>query len=264
MLLVVHFYLFYSLQKAQINEGNLPAKRPGKIEGTTILRSALNSAVNARRSKIAESQQTNESSEGSVGNTKHIVEGEVAISDETEGNLVIFEVSNLDGGASGTFTVKTRPDWAPLGVKRFEELVSLKFFDECRTFRVIPSFIAQFGINGDPEISRQWRQKVIPDDPVKISNKRGTLTFATSGPNTRTTQLFINTSDSNKFLDKQGFAPIAEVVSGMDIVDKLYAGYGEGAPQGKGPDQGMIQNQGNVYLEEKFPMLSYFRKVSFQ
>jgi peptidyl-prolyl cis-trans isomerase A (cyclophilin A) len=108
----------------------------------------------------------------------------------------------------------------------------------------------------------KWRSSSIPDDPVKVSNTRGTVVFATGGPNTRTTQIFFNTGErGNGFLDKQGFSPFGEVISGMDVVDKLYAGYGEGAPSGKGPNQGLIQAKGNEYLESSYPKLSYISKA---
>uniref|UniRef100_A0A6U4F362 peptidylprolyl isomerase n=1 Tax=Minutocellus polymorphus TaxID=265543 RepID=A0A6U4F362_9STRA len=182
---------------------------------------------------------------------------------EEEGRLIKFEVENLDGTGSGSFTLRTRPDWAPNGVQRFETLTENKFWDGCRVFRVLPGFIAQFGINGDPQVQSKWRSN-IPDDPVKVTNSRGTVVFATAGPNTRTTQIFINTNPKgNGFLDKQGFSPIAEVVEGMDVVDKLYAGYGEGAPQGRGPNQGLIQAKGNEYLEPSYPKLSYFSSAKF-
>lgn len=109
----------------------------------------------------------------------------------------------------------------------------------------------------------KWRSASIPDDPVKVSNARGTVVFATAGPNTRTTQIFINTREQgNAFLDRQGFAPFGVVVEGMDVVDRLYAGYGEGAPGGKGPNQGLIQQKGNAYLASQYPLLSYISKVS--
>jgi len=131
-----------------------------------------------------------------------------------------------------------------------------------RIFRVLPGFVAQFGINGNPEVQAKWKAQNLKDDPVKVTNKRGTVVFATAGPNTRTTQLFINLNDRNSFLDKQGFSPLGEVVSGMDVVDQFYAGYGEGAPSGKGPNQGLIQAKGNAYLEPNYPKLSYFSSVS--
>ena len=131
-----------------------------------------------------------------------------------------------------------------------------------RIFRVLPGFVAQFGINGNPEVQAKWKVQNLKDDPVKVTNKRGTVVFATAGKNTRTTQLFINLNDRNSFLDKQGFSPLGEVVSGMDVVDQFYAGYGEGAPSGKGPNQGLIQAKGNAYLEPNYPKLSYFSSVS--
>lgn len=183
--------------------------------------------------------------------------------EETDGKVIEIEVSNLDGGATGTIKIQMKPDWAPRGVARFEELVSNGFYNNCRFFRVLPGFIAQFGINGDPGVMSKWRSSSIPDDPVKVTNSRGTVVFATAGPNTRTTQIFINTrNQGNGFLDKQGFSPFGVVLEGMDIVDKLYAGYGEGAPGGKGPNQALIQKKGNEYLEGGYPNLSYISKAT--
>jgi peptidyl-prolyl cis-trans isomerase A (cyclophilin A) len=154
----------------------------------------------------------------------------------------------------GNFVIEVHRNWAPHGADRFYALVKGHYFDGVRFFRVISGFMAQFGIHGDPKISRQWRDRSIPDDPVAHSNARGTVTFATAGPNTRTTQMFINYAD-NHALDPQGFAPIGVVIEGMDVVDKLYAGYGDGAPEGSGPDQGRIENEGNAYLAHDFPKL---------
>lgn len=189
-----------------------------------------------------------------------------ANADEGDGRMIEFTVNNLDGeeGKTGTFTVQTRPDWAPIGAERFEALASISFFENCRIFRVLPGFVAQFGINGDPTIQSKWRSLSLKDDPVKVTNKRGTIVFATAGLNTRTTQIFVNLSDRNAFLDKQGFSPLGEVIEGMDVVDRFYAGYGEGAPSGKGPNQGLIQAKGNSYLESSYPKLSYFSKVAFK
>jgi len=161
----------------------------------------------------------------------------------------------------GPIVITVHRDWAPNGADRFYNLVKNGFYDDVRFFRVIDGFMAQFGIHGNPAISAAWRPANIKDDPVKQSNKRGFLTFATGGPNTRTTQLFINFGD-NAGLDKQGFSPIGEVTKGMDVVDKLYNGYGEGAPRGKGPDQGRLQAEGNAYLAKDFPKLDYIKTAT--
>ena len=170
--------------------------------------------------------------------------------------------ANFDTSA-GPFVIEVHRDWAPNGADRFYNLVKRGFYDEVRFFRVIPGFMAQFGINGDPNISAVWRDANIPDDPVKQSNTRGMITFATAGPNTRTTQVFINFGD-NAGLDGQGFSPFGKVVSGMEVVDSLYGGYGEGAPNGNGPNQGLIQKQGNAYLKRAFPDLDYVTKATIE
>jgi peptidyl-prolyl cis-trans isomerase A (cyclophilin A) len=157
----------------------------------------------------------------------------------------------------GTFAVMAHRAWAPRGVDRFYFLAKHDYYRGVRFFRVIRNFVAQFGINGDPEVSAVWRPLQLPDDSVRHSNKRGTISFASAGPNTRTVQLFINLVD-NPRLDAfggVGFAPIGEVVEGMEVVDSLYSGYGEGAPRGKGPQQDSIAALGNEYLERAFPEL---------
>jgi len=173
------------------------------------------------------------------------------------GVLIEFKVSNLNGNPdeSGTFVIQTKPAWSTEGAQRFVELTNAHFWDECRFFRVLKNFMAQFGIHGDPETNKKWKH-MIKDEPVMESNRRGVVSYAMAGPGTRDHQLFINTKH-NKFLDGQGFSPIGEVVEGMDVVDKLYNGYGEGAPSGHGPSQGQITNQGNKYLKAQFPKLSY-------
>jgi peptidyl-prolyl cis-trans isomerase A (cyclophilin A) len=167
---------------------------------------------------------------------------------------------NLDT-SKGPIVIEVHREWAPQGADRFYNLVQNGFYDDLRFFRVISGFMVQFGIHGTPGIQAPWRNAQIKDDPVKQSNKRGTITFATAGPNTRTTQVFINFAD-NTGLDKQGFAPFGQVVTGMDVVDKLYSGYGEGAPRGKGPDQGRIQAEGNAYLTKEFPQLDYIKSAT--
>jgi len=165
--------------------------------------------------------------------------------------------------SKGPFVVEVHRDWAPNGADRFYNLVKNGFYDNDRFFRVVDGFMVQFGINGNPKISKVWRDANIKDDPVTQSNKRGMMTFATSGPNSRTTQVFIN-FNNNVGLDDQGFSPFGKVVSGMNVVDFLYNGYGEGAPGGSGPDQGRIQNEGNSYLNQDFPMLDYVKKATIE
>jgi peptidyl-prolyl cis-trans isomerase A (cyclophilin A) len=161
----------------------------------------------------------------------------------------------------GKFTVEVTRSLSPNGADRFYNLVRSGFFTDVEFFRVIPGFMCQFGIHGDPAISAKWRDANIADDPVKGSNTRGTITFATAGPGTRTTQLFINFAD-NTGLDGQGFSPFGKVVEGMDVVDKINGEYGEGAPGGNGPDQGRIQMEGNAYLKKDFPNLDYIKSAT--
>jgi len=165
--------------------------------------------------------------------------------------------------SKGPFVIEVHRDWAPNGADRFYNLVKNGFFDDARFFRVITGFMVQFGVNGDPKVSAPWRQARIKDDPVTQTNAPGMVTFATAGPNTRTTQVFINFGN-NAMLDRQGFAPFGKVVSGMNVVQALYAGYGEGAPGGRGPEQGRIQQEGNAYLTKDFPQLDYIKKATIQ
>ena len=161
----------------------------------------------------------------------------------------------------GRFTVEVVRSWSPKGAERFHELVSSGFFTDIAFFRVLPGFVAQFGISGDPGVAKKWHDDTIRDDPVVESNVRGTLSFATAGPNTRTTQLFINLSDNTR-LDGMGFSPIGRVSEGFDVAESFYAGYGEGAPQGRGPNQGEIRARGNEYLREVFPKLDYINAAT--
>ena len=156
----------------------------------------------------------------------------------------------------GPFVVEVHRAWAPHGADRFYNLVKLGYYDGVTFFRVLDDFMAQCGIHGDPKVSRAWRDARIPDDPVAQSNTRGMVTFATAGPNTRTTQIFINYKD-NSSLDGMGFAPFGRVVEGLAVVDALYSGYGEGAPRGSGPHQGRAQAEGNEYFRREFPKLDH-------
>jgi len=165
--------------------------------------------------------------------------------------------------SKGVFVIEVTRDWAPRAADRFYNLVKYGFYDNVRFFRVISGFMVQFGINGDPAIMARWRAAQINDDPVTQSNKRGTITFATAGPNTRTSQVFINFADNSR-LDDAGFAPFGRVVSGMNVVDALNAEYGEGAPRGRGPDQSRLQNEGNAYLAKDFPRMDFVKKASIE
>ena len=161
----------------------------------------------------------------------------------------------------GKITIEVTRSLAPNGADRFYNLVKSGYFTDVEFFRVIPGFMCQFGINGDPAVSAKWRTANIADDPVKGSNTRGTITFATAGPNTRTTQLFINFGN-NTMLDGQGFSPFGKVAEGMDVVDKINGEYGEGAPGGNGPNQGRIQMEGNAFLKKDFPNLDYIKSAT--
>jgi peptidyl-prolyl cis-trans isomerase A (cyclophilin A) len=165
--------------------------------------------------------------------------------------------------SKGPFVIEVNRAWAPNGADRFYNLVKNGFYDDVRFFRVLNGFMAQFGINGDPKISARWREARIQDDPVQQSNKRGYVTYAMAGPNTRTSQIFINFGD-NAALDRQGFSPFGRVTSGMNVVDALNAEYGEGAPRGRGPDQGRVQMEGNAYLTKDFPKLDFVRKATIE
>jgi peptidyl-prolyl cis-trans isomerase A (cyclophilin A) len=161
----------------------------------------------------------------------------------------------------GKIVIEVTRSLAPNGADRFYNLVKSGYFTDIAFFRVIPGFMCQFGIHGDPAVSAKWREANIPDDAVKGSNTRGAITFATAGPGTRTTQLFINFGN-NASLDGQGFSPFGKVVEGMDVVDKINGEYGEGAPGGNGPDQGRVQMEGNSYLKKDFPNLDYIKSAT--
>jgi len=181
---------------------------------------------------------------------------QLASSEEPEGDKyrVKFETT------AGDFVVEVHRHWAPVGAERFHELVTAGFYDDCKFFRVMlkpDPFMVQFGINGDPKVMSEWREKKIKDDPVRKSNKKGYITFATSGPNSRTTQVFINYR-ANTRLDNDGFAPFGEVVEGMDVVESLYSTYGD-APSQK---QDRIQKEGNKFLEANFPNLDAIKKAT--
>lgn len=156
---------------------------------------------------------------------------------------------------AGDFVIEVHRDWSPIGAERFHRLVNSGFYNECRFFRVVPDFMVQFGINGDPAIQQQWDRNLL-DDPKAVSNKKGYVSFATGGPNTRTTQVFINYKDNGDHLDIQGFTPFGEVIDGMNHVEAIFSTYGES------PVQQQIKERGNEYLNENFPKLDYIKTAS--
>lgn len=161
----------------------------------------------------------------------------------------------------GNVVLELHRDWSPEGADRFYNLVKSGFFEHVAFFRAIDGFMVQFGMSGDPSVQKAWNAYAIPDDPPGVqSNKRGYITFAMRGPNTRTTQVFVNYKD-NVQLDSMGFTPFGQVVEGMEVLDSLYKGYGEGAPKGKGPDQMRLTKEGNAYLESDFPKLDWLEKA---
>lgn len=166
--------------------------------------------------------------------------------------------------SEGDFVVEVHRTWAPLGVDRLYNLVRAGFFDDSRFYRVRADYIAQFGIPGEPVISAVWRDLAIEDDPVRESNTRGSFAYAMTGPDTRTTQLYINLAD-NTHLDAQGFAPLGRVVEGMDVVDRFYTGYDEGAGGGmRGGKQGKIFSEGNAHLDRDFPELTKLVRATIE
>ena len=199
--------------------------------------------------------------------------GKNASESKADGQPDLMVPSTLAATAPATFKVRletTKGDvvmtvtreWAPRGADRFYNLVKAGFYDGVAFFRVIKGFMAQSGIHGDPKIAARWSDASIQDDPVGESNTRGMVSFATAGPNTRTTQFFINFADNSR-LDQMGFAPFGKV-DNMRVVDGLYSGYGEGAPRGRGPSQPRIRNEGNDYLKKDFPRLDYIVKATVE
>lgn len=158
---------------------------------------------------------------------------------------------------AGDFIIHVTRAWAPLGADRFYNLVKHGYYTDAHFFRVVPGFVVQFGLGADPKVNVAWRSANLKDDPVTQSNKPGYITFATAGPNTRTTQVFVNLGN-NTFLDRQGFSPFGQVTSGMDVVQKLHSGYGEK------PDQGAITTQGKPYIDKNFPKLDRIKSATIE
>jgi peptidyl-prolyl cis-trans isomerase A (cyclophilin A) len=158
----------------------------------------------------------------------------------------------------GEFTLDVTRAWAPLGADRFYNLVKHHFYDNASIFRVVPNFVAQFGISAYPAVTTAWKGTDLKDDPVTQSNKKGYVTLATSGPNTRTTQVFINLQDNTR-LDRMGFAPFGVVGDGgMKVVQMFYDQYGDDA----GPDQGKIESQGKPYVDKGWPKLDTIKSAT--
>ncbi len=153
-------------------------------------------------------------------------------------------------------------DWAPLGADRFYNLARAGYYDDSRFTRVVPKFIAQFGLAGDPAVAAKWVNNAFPDDPVTHSSVRGTIAFAMTGPNARTTQLYVSLVDNSR-LDVQGFSPLGRVISGMDVVDSLYSGYGENSGGGvRAGKQGPLVAGGNAYVDREFPKLDHLNRIT--
>ncbi len=175
--------------------------------------------------------------------------------------IVVPEVFRVKFETSqGDFVVEATHAWAPHGVDRFHELVRNRYFDEARFFRVLRGFIAQFGVHRDFNVHAKWRTFFIVDDPAKEKNLRGTLAFAKSGPNTRSTEVFINLAD-NAVLDEQSFVPFARIVEGLEVADRIYSGYGEMRPEGKDIDAGRVEEETNEYLVQRFPKMDYIKRA---
>jgi peptidyl-prolyl cis-trans isomerase A (cyclophilin A) len=182
---------------------------------------------------------------------------------KTEQKVVVPDVFRVKFETSqGDFTVEATRAWAPHGVDRFHELVRMRYFDDGRFFRVVKGFIAQFGVHRDFRVHDKWREFFIVDDPPVQKNVRGTLSFAKSGPGTRSTEIFINLAD-NAALDEERFVPFARVTDGMDVIDRLYSGYGDVRPAGKEIDPGRVEGETNEYLVPRFPKLDYIKHATF-
>lgn len=158
----------------------------------------------------------------------------------------------------GDFVIEVHRDWTYRGADRFFNLIQVGFFDDTSFFRVVHGFVVQFGLNGDPAVNAVWKERTLLDDDLVRSNSHGTVTFALSGKNTRTTQVFINLGDNSRLDTMGGFSPFGKIVEGMDVVKKLYGGYGDMPSQGgRGPDSTKVESLGNDYAKKNFPKLDW-------
>jgi peptidyl-prolyl cis-trans isomerase A (cyclophilin A) len=232
-------------------ESNLPAAPPAKREANKSEPSQA-----AAESKDAKDSKQTKEKESKGESSPALLDPSLAKDEAPESFKVKFVTTK------GDFVIAVTRDWAPNGADRFYNLVKIGYFRNVSFFRNIAGFMVQFGIHGDPAVNAKWRSANIKDDPVTQSNKPGFVTYAQSGrPNSRSTQFFINFGD-NANLDAMRFAPFGKVVEGMDVVESLYNGYGEGAPRGRGPDQGRMQEEGNAYLKKDFPKLDYIKTAT--
>ena len=222
------------------------------MTGPELLAATSTKSTSKRRKSTQSTTKKTTASKGAV-DTKKLLDPSKLTAKAPDVYKVRFDTTR------GPFVIEVHREWAPHGADRFYNLVANGYYDDVRFFRVISGFMAQFGINGNPAVNEAWENASIPDDPVTQSNTRGMVSFAMRGPNTRTTQIFINYFDQNVRLDSMGFAPFGKVIEGMDIVDSLNAEYGEGAPRGRGPAQDRIQSEGNTYLANEFSRLDYVR-----
>ncbi len=243
VVLVVFVFILYKMQPQRLTQERLE-----KAAATQAELDSIEEMEETAEQKLDE-QEGNQEADASTSQQA----GEQDKQEDSDVFRVEFQCSN------GPFVVECHEDWAPLGVERFRKLVESGFYDGARFFRVVTEprpFVVQFGIAADPEVDKKWRDKRIKDDPVKHSNTAGTVSFASSGPNSRTTQVFINLAD-NKQLDNMGFSPIGEVVEGMDVVRSFENKY-QGEPS---QHQGEIHAEGNEFLKERYPDLDYIKKA---
>jgi peptidyl-prolyl cis-trans isomerase A (cyclophilin A) len=250
----------YRVQPDRLTPAQIEKMRKARAEMAEIEKmekeEATASSVETTHETAKPPQSSLESGEQTVSSDVTAAPVQESVQAELSGKGSIFRVKFEC--SNGDFVVAVHPEWAPRGAARFEELVKSGFYDGGRFFRVVKEprpFVVQFGLAADPNVSAQWRNKRLLDDPVKQSNKRGRIVFASAGRDSRTTQVFINLSDNTR-LDSMGFAPFGEVVTGMDVVDAINGEYGEA------PDQMRIQSHGNAYLEANFPDLDYIKKAT--
>ncbi|EYF06511.1 peptidylprolyl isomerase [Chondromyces apiculatus] len=231
------------------SKGDAPA--PGATTGSASAKSEASAAAASAASAKAQPAPTGSALTGDAP----IFHPELAKEQAPDTYKVKFTTTK------GDFVVQVTRAWAPNGADRFFNLVKLGFYDGVRLHRVVDGFMAQFGVSPNPSVNGAWFKAFIPDDKREKSNKRGLVTFATAGADMRTTQVFVNYADKNARLDSMGFTPFGEVVEGMSVVDSFYKGYGELAPQGKGPNPFVMQSQGDAYIEKDFPLLDRIKEA---